>query len=644
MAQMQEHLLGGEASERERLARRVRRRHSTLGWISLVGLVVTWVAQSEVAQYLEVNLHYRKPCLITWVNHSFSIFLLPILWAVHAATTGNCSGWTSSLAADGLTSRVALLVAAQLGTIYLVGDLLWYVGLAFTSVAAGTAVFNSSCALTFLLSAFVLRTRVSLKSVVAIVITLAGVAVVAIAPSSPDAASRNTAAMMPPSPAANEAPPGSSPLLGNLLVFSAAACYSVYEVWLGAVLRRTGVAGNSVALVNGISGCLGLFNIVACWPAVLAVSYVPAEVSWLHEPFVWPDAAQLGYLLLDALLAMLFNVSISMAVAFTSPTLTATCTVLTIPCSALTDWMLWGRRPPLLTGLGGLLIMGGFTALATEERRLASIASRSAGARATKPLHVSAAVGSFDAAMQRGGEGEGDSGGGDEGGGGGEGEGGGGACGGEMADDRLLSRSDRFEFRTPSAARDREMFALFNDADVMLPWLPQLCPMGWEAMKARRELHRAGIRSGESCCMDIVVAATATADERGVESAADGGRSTATRESSPVGTLVGTSGFRQVSNGVAEWGVVISKPWQRKGVCAEAWQSNVAFARDVLGCHTVTAATLESNGPMRNFLEERQGLRCAEVVAAHGLDWWKYMRPLGVGSSGIFSSSEGPSN
>ena len=81
---------------------------------------------------------------------------------------------------------------------------------------------------------------------------------------------------------------------------------------------------------------------------------------------------------------------------------------------------------------------------------------------------------------------------------------------------------------------------------------------------------------------------------------------------------------------------------------ADYMTASVALANaghnSLLGCHTVSAATLESNGPMRSFLEGRQGLRCAEVVAAHGLYWWKYVRPLGTSASSSASSSEGQSS
>ena len=64
-----------------------------IGYGSLFGLIVAWVAQSEVAQALETKLGYNKPCFVSWVNHSFSVLLFPLLLASHyAAPAGRRAG------------------------------------------------------------------------------------------------------------------------------------------------------------------------------------------------------------------------------------------------------------------------------------------------------------------------------------------------------------------------------------------------------------------------------------------------------------------------------------------------------------------------------------------------------------------------
>jgi RimJ/RimL family protein N-acetyltransferase len=171
----------------------------------------------------------------------------------------------------------------------------------------------------------------------------------------------------------------------------------------------------------------------------------------------------------------------------------------------------------------------------------------------------------------------------------------------------LISKSRRFEFHAPSASRDAYVHSLYNDEATMLPHLPMLCPMSWEALVARRTAHRAAharTRAGappESYFLDVL-----------------------DRES---GALVGTAGFRSLAGGVAEFGIVITRSWQRRGACTECFENNAALAAGALGCRAISASTLEANAPMRAFLA-RQGLRETGRRAEHGLEWLVHEAPL----------------
>lgn len=164
-----------------------------------------------------------------------------------------------------------------------------------------------------------------------------------------------------------------------------------------------------------------------------------------------------------------------------------------------------------------------------------------------------------------------------------------------------LCQSERFEFYAPTELREAKVLALYNDTETMLPWLPQLCPMTHEQMRVRRESQTAGLRNGTSCCFDVLCRET--------------------------GQLVGTSGFRSIADGSAEWGVVVHRSWQRQGVCAEAFVANETYARDVLGCHTVTASTTEANKPMRAFFEKQLALEVARKKVDEGVEWLVYEKP-----------------
>merc|ERR1719430_1814245 len=136
----------------------------------------------------------------------------------------------------------------------------------------------------------------------------------------------------------------------------------------------------------------------------------------------------------------------------------------------------------------------------------------------------------------------------------------------------------------PEQSRDREMLELLNHEETMLPHLPALCPMSWPDMQLRRSDHRRGFFNGRNFCLDIV-----TSD----------------------GMLVGTTGFREVKvmrkqgqlrEGTAEWGAIIHKSHQRKGICKEAYRACEQEAAKRWPGITIIAKTTSGNEAMLKFL------------------------------------------
>ena len=102
------------------------------GFICLVGLIITWVGQSEVAQYVQTGQSYNKPMTIVWFNHSFSALLVPIqsLWYAggrYRGAPGNRGGgWFKFLAIEhDLTPRVLFRLSGRLALVYSLADYFW---------------------------------------------------------------------------------------------------------------------------------------------------------------------------------------------------------------------------------------------------------------------------------------------------------------------------------------------------------------------------------------------------------------------------------------------------------------------------------------------------------------------------------------
>ena len=169
----------------------------------------------------------------------------------------------------------------------------------------------------------------------------------------------------------------------------------------------------------------------------------------------------------------------------------------------------------------------------------------------------------------------------------------------------IVCSSARLRFCRPEKSRDSAVLALYNDRQTMLPHLAILCPLSEEAMASRRKRHREEASKQTSMFMDVVERST--------------------------GALIGTSGFRTIDSkaSTAEWGIVVAKPWQRKGICQESFEANVEYATSRLKIKTITAATLPDNIPMRTFLEKVGMEPNGTHTDATGHEWLEFKLDLG---------------
>jgi RimJ/RimL family protein N-acetyltransferase len=170
----------------------------------------------------------------------------------------------------------------------------------------------------------------------------------------------------------------------------------------------------------------------------------------------------------------------------------------------------------------------------------------------------------------------------------------------------VLISSKRCDLIEPVAANDAEIHSIFNHAPTMQATLPSLMNMDEKAWRARREIHRLGFLCGTSCFMDVRL-----------------------RESY---TLIGTSGFRTIEDGKAEWGVVIHSDFQRRGICTELFHvCLLLLASRFPQVKLLLASTLPANAVMRRFLKNQGMVLVRQRVTEGG--WIDYELPLDSSSS-----------
>ena len=319
-----------------------------LGYCSLFALIIVWVAQSEVVQYLQLanGTTYNKPYLVTFVNHAFMALLLPVvlLWRCVRGKPGWRAGIPGELS---LSSSQLGCILFGLSVVYFMGDYAWYMGLARASVTVGTAVFNSNCVFVYVFSVLLLKERLSLFKVLSVLVAVGGVVCLAMAK------------------ADNKADPSASAsysAAGPVLCVAAAVLYAVYETYFA---RAVGEC-EDVELINILSGLLGVVTILTLWPGIIVVNYVPA----LQEPFEAPSGEDCVLMLINGLLALAFNALFMIAVALVSPLHVSIGCLATIPVSGITDSLLFHDdffRSPL-PAVGSVLVLLAFVILTVADR------------------------------------------------------------------------------------------------------------------------------------------------------------------------------------------------------------------------------------------------------------------------------------
>jgi len=334
------------------------------GLLSIAMLIFSWVAQAEVAQYLQTTMGYNKPYFITWIDHSMSILMLPaqLCWhwirqkhfnrahQVYLLETIDQSlrpGWFAEIKhLYGLDFMQMIFWSSILSTFYILGDWTWFLGLPHVSVATGTCVFNSSCVFVYIFSVFLLGDKIKSSKILAVILSCSGVVLMTQDPASGDTNTSNQNS-------------GLESVVGSILVLGAAIFYALYEV----IFKKWLDGRDSVALVNTISGLLGLTNVMIFWIPLIILNYLPPTWTWAYEAFELPNRSQFSFLLGNAILAFSFNIFLMLSVSLASPLAVSLGCMLTIPVSGVADAIIHGDTFSTTAITGSLLIFAGFVLL-----------------------------------------------------------------------------------------------------------------------------------------------------------------------------------------------------------------------------------------------------------------------------------------
>ncbi|KIY64193.1 hypothetical protein CYLTODRAFT_425432, partial [Cylindrobasidium torrendii FP15055 ss-10] len=369
--------------------------------------LVAFVVESEMTQYVQTTLGFRKPFFIFFVVHSaFAIiFPLHVLYLKVASTSSTTSLLRSlSLAlreqmrvpsnARFPTARFISLIMVLMVACNLPG-MLWFAAVTMASVSDVTAIWNTNAFFSYLISVKVFHLRWEARRLFAVVLATVGVLVVVYGGHKSSKSSSSSG------PSTNTVPGPTAPLIGDLITLAASIGYALYQVMYKKyaalpsdperaeyeplleeevfdtadpeVVQADEVRALKDADVtpplpfgfhpNFLTSTIGVSTALVMWIIFPALHFLDIET------FVFPTRlATLGGIAAIALSGVIFNSGFMILLAMWGPVMTSVGGLLTIVLVFIAD-ILWGAGLQAVSiggVVGSCIILLAFTILASD--------------------------------------------------------------------------------------------------------------------------------------------------------------------------------------------------------------------------------------------------------------------------------------
>ncbi|KAI7861462.1 hypothetical protein BDF14DRAFT_1976007 [Spinellus fusiger] len=325
---------------------------SVVASVMLAVCILSFVVQTELAQYVQRTTDYQKPYFLLYISHSCYVFLLPLQFIAECITrayttrpssvwflikTTYADGWaqvTASLLQLQPSLRFLFSTALSLSLLLTLPAYLWYVSVNLTSMSNLTAIYNTGCFFAYVFSIWLLHDTLVAAKMGAILLCLLGVLCMAL--------------WHP------EDSPANNSLVGIAVAVVSAASYGFYEVYYK---KYASPSVPSILFANTITGIIGLVTFFVLW-LPLPVLHVLG-----YELFELPDVQTALSIFAIASMSVIYNATFMCVIALVNPVFAAVGLMLTIPVVALTDVLVTGVMVPVSTLVGGTLILVGFAIL-----------------------------------------------------------------------------------------------------------------------------------------------------------------------------------------------------------------------------------------------------------------------------------------
>ncbi|KAI9320224.1 hypothetical protein BX666DRAFT_1920657 [Dichotomocladium elegans] len=336
------------------------RPRSLMAGMMLAICILSFVLQTELAQYVQQTTNYQKPYFLLYIGHCGYIWMAPIQLIAECIarrsvphknvlhliyiTTADLKDEVIRAALELETrARQWVLRILTISVLLTLPAYLWYVSVNLTSMSNLTAIYNTGCFFAYLFSILMLGDHLVVSKIVAVLLCILGVAVMAFWESTGNEGGQES---------------DDGGVLGILVAAAGACAYGFYEVYYKKYASPP--RKPSILFANTVTAAIGLVTLLVLW--------IPIPIlHWLgYETFELPDWTTFGYILGIGSMSVVYNATFMCVIALVNPVFAAVGVMLTVPAVAITDVLVTGVMIPTSTIVGSLLILIGFYILNRE--------------------------------------------------------------------------------------------------------------------------------------------------------------------------------------------------------------------------------------------------------------------------------------